>query len=251
MNVMNYQNTSAKTGYGSAYSYGNMGYGRATHPRNGRAYTREEREAIRRRREAEERRRIREEIMAERRAAEESRRRRAQIERMKREEAENKRMMRVAKKAEKKRMKEAERLAEEAFRRNEIKVEKQKIPFRFILSVAVAFVLLLAMVFSFAKISEVNSELADIEAKISAANARRAKLTLMLEEKNNLDLIEQLAIDEYHMIKEGSAQKKYITLSEGDSIVLEADEETSGAGFTGGMLSAVTAVFDDLFDYIK
>ena len=62
---------------------------------------------------------------------------------------------------------------------------------------------------------------------------------------------EQLAIDEYHMIKEGSAQKKYITLSEGDSIVLEADEETSGAGFTGGMLSAVTAVFDDLLDYIK
>jgi hypothetical protein len=111
--------------------------------------------------------------------------------------------------------------------------------------------LLLAMVFSFAKISEVNSELSDIEAKISAANARKAKLTLMLEEKNNLDLIEQLAIDEYHMIKEGSAQKKYITLSEGDSIVLEADEETSGAGFTGGMLSAVTAVFDDLYDYIK
>ena len=251
MKVVNYQNTSSKTGYNSAYAYGNMGYGRNTHPRNGRVYTREEKEALRRRREEAERRRIREEIMAERRAAEESRRRRAQIERMKREEAENKRMLRAAKKAENKRMKEAERLAEEAFRRNEIKVEKGKLPFRFILSVAVAFVLLLAMVFSFAKISEVNSELADIEAKISAANARKAKLTLMLEEKNNLDLIEQLAIDEYHMIKEGSAQKKYITLSEGDSIVLEADEETSGAGFTGGMLSAVTAVFDDVFDYIK
>lgn len=244
MKVMNYQYTS-KTGYG------NMSYGRNTHPRNGRVYSYEEREAMRRMREAEERRRRHAEAMEARRAAEESRRRRAQIERMKREEAENKRMMRAAKKAENKRMKEAERLAEEAFRRNEIRVEKQKIPFRFILSVAVAFVLLLAMVFSFAKISEVNSELSDIEAKISAANARKAKLTLMLEEKNNLDLIEQLAIDEYHMIKEGSAQKKYITLSEGDSIVLEADEETSGAGFTGGMLSAVTAVFDDLLDYIK
>ena len=244
MKVMNYQ-------YTSKIGYGNMSYGRNTHPRNGRVYSYEEREAMRRMREAEERRRRHAEIMEARRAAEESRRRRAQIERMKREEAENKRMMRAAKKAENKRMKEAERLAEEAFRRNEIKVEKQKIPFRFILSVAVAFVLLLAMVFSFAKISEVNSELSDIEAQISAANARKAKLTLMLEEKNNLDLIEQLAIDEYHMIKEGSAQKKYITLSEGDSIVLEADEETSGAGFTGGMLSAVTAVFDDLLDYIK
>ena len=244
MKVMNYQ-------YTSKIGYGNMSYGRNTHPRNGRVYSYEEREAMRRMREAEERRRRHAEIMEARRAAEESRRRRAQIERMKREEAENKRMMRAAKKAENKRMKEAERLAEEAFRRNEIKVEKQKIPFRFILSVAVAFVLLLAMVFSFAKISEVNSELSAIEAQISAANARKAKLTLMLEEKNNLDLIEQLAIDEYHMIKEGSAQKKYITLSEGDSIVLEADEETSGAGFTGGMLSAVTAVFDDLLDYIK
>ena len=46
-------------------------------------------------------------------------------------------------------------------------------------------------------------------------------------------------------------QSESLRIQGSDSIVLEADEETSGTGFTGGMLSAVTAVFDDLYDFIK
>lgn len=209
------------------------------------------REEMRKIREEEYRRAVRAEMLAEqkRRARELDRKRR--LEAAKAYEATLKREEAAARKAEKAREKEAERLAEEAFRRSEIKVEKKKMPWQFILGVAAAFVLLMAMVFSFAQLSESNAVLADLNAQIKATEAHADKLRLQLEEKNDLDLIEELAVNEYNMIKEGSARKKYISVSEGDRVVLEAEEEASEGGFMNQMLSSVATVFDDLIDYIK
>lgn len=162
-----------------------------------------------------------------------------------------KKMAKRAKKAEKKKKKEAARLAEEAFRRNEIRVDRQRIPFRFILSTAIAFVLLLAMVLSFAQLAEAKSQLADIESQISVQESLADKLRLKLEEKNDLGVIEKLATEEYNMIKEGSVQKRYISISAGDRVVLVGEEAPENSGFISGMLSSVSAVFDDLLDYIK
>jgi len=166
-------------------------------------------------------------------------------------EAEMKRQEKEALKAEKARRRESARLEAEAIRRNEIKIERQKMPWQFILSVAIAFTLLLAMVFSFAQISESNRELAEIKSQISASDAKADKLKLQLEEKNDLNMIEKIAIEEYNMVKEGSVQKKYVSLSEGDRVVLENVTEEENGGFMSGMMSSAASMFDDLLDYIK
>ncbi len=254
---MTYQNTNRRSNtYTGANSRASGGYynnsGRmSSRPNNARPLSEAERAEMRRRQAEAYRRAIRAEEEAARRMREAQRIHEEKLARAKMREMAMKQELKKARKAEKAKKKEAERLAEEAFRRNEIKVEKKKIPFRFILSVAIAFVLLLSMVFSFAQISEANAELAEINQQLSEADARADKLRLQLEEKNDLDTIELLAVEEYNMIKEGAAQKKYISLSEGDSIIVEAEAEEADGGFFNGMLSSVSSVFDDFFDYVK
>ena len=203
----------------------------------------------------------REEAMKRRAAAEaenarlnEMRRRRYErdLARVRAYEAKMKREQAAVRKAEKAKAKEAARLAEEAARRNEIKVERVKMPWQFILGVAIAFVLLMAMVFSFAQISETNARLAAVKSEIKAAEDEADKLKIRLEDKNDLTEIERLAVEEYNMVKESSVQKKYIYVSDGDRVVIEADENEASANTVGGgMLSSVSSMFDDLLDYIK
>lgn len=173
------------------------------------------------------------------------------ISRSKAYESRMKREEQVSRKAEKAAIREKARLAAEATLRNEIKVPRQKMPWQFILCVAIAFTLLMAMVFSFAQISESNRELAEIKAQISEAEVKADKLKLQLEEKNDLTMIEKIATEEYNMVKEGSVQKKYISLAEGDRVVLDNVETEEKGGFMNGMMSSAASMFDDLLDYIK
>ncbi len=76
-------------------------------------------------------------------------------------------------------------------------------------------------------------------------------LKLQLEEKNDLTMIEKIATEEYNMVKEGSVQKKYISLAEGDRVVLDNVETEEKGGFMNGMMSSAASMFDDLLDYIK
>lgn len=178
------------------------------------------------------------------------RRHEQELARIRAHEAKLKREQAEARKAERAKEKEAARLAEEAFRRNEIKVARQKMPWQFILGVAIAFVLLLSMVFSFAQISEANAALAGVKSQIKDTQAQAEKIRVLIEERNDLTEIERIAVEEYNMVKEDSVQKKYIYISDGDRVVLENEEETE-TNRLSGMLSGVSSAFDGLLDYIK
>lgn len=193
---------------------------------------------------AEARRLVEAERARERARAERIERDRARIERIKAEEK--------AMKAEARRARRAEARREaEALRRREIRVEKQKAPMGIILGIVIAFVLLLGVVYSFSQISESNAELSAMKTKIAEVEAEAAKMSLIIEEKNDIGVIEKRATEELNMVKEGSVQKKYITVSGGDRIVLENTEAEEEKGFFGSMLSSVSATFEDLLDYFR
>ena len=145
---------------------------------------------------------------------------------------------------------EARREAE-AFRRREIKVEKQRVPMGLILGIAIAFVLLLGVVYSFSQISESSATLSAMKTQLAEIEVETAKVKLIIEDKNDLGMIEKRATEELNMVKEGSVQKKYITISDGDRIVLENTVEEENKGFFGSMLSSVSATFEDLLDYFR
>ncbi|MBR6808545.1 MAG: septum formation initiator family protein [Clostridia bacterium] len=204
-------------------------------------------------REAEMRRRRREEAESARLRDARIRQAERDISRTKAYESEMKRKEQQSVRSEKAKLREKARLESEAALRREIKVPRQKMPWQFIICVAIVFTLLMAMVYSFAQVSESNRELSEIKSQISEAEEKADKLKLQLEEKNDLTMIEKIATEEYNMVKEGSVQKKYISLSEGDRVVLDnnAETEEENVGFMNGMMSSAASMFDDLLDYIK
>lgn len=162
---------------------------------------------------------------------------------VKRENAEARRAARLAEKKKLKRD-EAEKL------KREIKVERVKLPISFIVSVAVAFIMLMGVVFSFSEVSKSSTELSDMKYELSGIEAEAEKLGVVLERKNDLRVIEDTAENDYMMVREDAVQKKYISLSSGDRIVLEnKNENTEDKGFFGEMLSSFASAFDGILDY--
>lgn len=145
----------------------------------------------------------------------------------------------------------AARREEDALRRREIKVEKKKLPMGLVLGILIGFVLLMGVVYSFSQISASTSELSEMKSELAAIKAEAAKYALEIEAKNDLGVIENLAVTELNMVKEGSVQKKYITVSEGDRIVLAEDVSEDAPESYGGILSGLSAAFDNILDYIR
>lgn len=140
---------------------------------------------------------------------------------------------------------------EEALRRREIKVERRRAPMGIILGIVIAFVLLLGVVYSFSQVSESAAERSKMETHLSEIRAEAAKYKIEIEAKNNLGVIEEKAVTELNMVKEGSVQKKYITVSDGDRIVLADTESDDELQSRGGILSGLSAAFDGILDYIR
>lgn len=245
---MTYQ---ATRNQGSVYTGGRQSYNRSaasarpTHVR--RPLTAEERaarEAAMRRAQAARARAEREEAVRIARLEHERVRREREIARIK--EAEKR-----VRREQKREAKLAARREEDALRRREIKVERRRAPLGLILGIIISFVLLLGVVYSFSMISESSAELSEMKAQLAEINAEAAKYALEIEAKNDLGVIEDLAVNELNMVKEGSVQKKYITVMEGDRIVLKEETADDSPESYGGILSGLSAAFDDILDYIR
>ena len=212
------------------------------------AYSREAYYDALRRRQIEER--IRREEM--RRAAEEERRRRrleylkACEKKLKAEKAAQIKKERAASRAEAKRI-EKEKLAKE------VKVAKNRISFSFVMILLIATCMVMAVIFSFAQVSKSTGELSDAKGRLEELKAEDKELTFALEQKNDIRLVEQIATEKIGMVKEGSVEKRFISMSDGDYIELEntATEDTERrSNPLGTVLSSFSSVFDNIMDYV-
>ncbi len=185
----------------------------------------------------------REYIMRERNEA----RRRAQAEAYaRRVREEHKAARRAARRAER-----LERRREElALSHREIKIKRTKLPMNVILGILTAAALLSGVAYSANRVATSSAQLSELKSTLEELDGQIERYRLKLEDKNDLGEIEQLAAGELNMVKEGSVEKKYVTVSEGDRIVLENNESDSPEGY-GGILSGLSAAFDDILDYIR
>ncbi|MCQ2456066.1 MAG: hypothetical protein MJ096_01785 [Clostridia bacterium] len=199
-----------------------------------------------------ERRRVAAERAAARREAEEERRR-IYVARQKAYVKELERRQKAAaaaeRKAEKAKLRKEERKAEAALRHREIKVAKQKISSSFVLTVLIVFVMLMAVIFSFSELSSSTTELSKLKDEIKTVEDEASKLSLQLEQKNDVNMIEQLATEKYMMVREDSVRRKYITTPTSDRIVIDAEELPTES--SGGLLSSFSNLFDDVLDYFR
>ena len=132
----------------------------------------------------------------------------------------------------------------------EVKVERRRISVPFIVSVIIAFVLLMGVIYSFSEVAESSAQLNSIKTSLAEIDTESDKLMLELEEKNDLGTIEKRATEELMMVSENSVEKKYISVTGGDRVVLENDDSENSEGFLGGLLSSFSTAIDGFLDYL-
>ena len=151
-----------------------------------------------------------------------------------------------AARAEEKRV-EREKLAKE------VKVAKNRISFSFVMILLIATCMLMAVIFSFAQVSRSTGELSDAKSRLEALKAEEKELNFALEQKNDIRLVEQIATERIGMVKEGSVEKRFISMSAGDYIELEdtgSAKTEKRSNPLGTVLSSFSSVFDNIMDYV-
>ncbi len=144
------------------------------------------------------------------------------------------------------------REAERAASKREVKVERARISLPFIAILLVSTLMIMAVIFSYAQLSSSGRQLSEAKETLAALEAERDDLTFKLEEKNDVRLVEKIATEKIGMVKEGAVTKRFISMSSGDTIELEAagNAEETGASPLGSLLSVFTGIFENIRDYV-
>ena len=108
--------------------------------------------------------------------------------------------------------------------------------------------LAMIMVYSFTQNHEATADLAALQNTVDQLSAENRDLSLALEEKDNLAVIEHLARTEYGMVGEEELQKRYLNLSAGD-YVRTIETESEDPGIFATILSAIGINFGNLWEY--
>ena len=128
--------------------------------------------------------------------------------------------------------------------------KKTSLPLGMIMMVVVFGMVLAFVVHSSVRINEANSELTDLQRSVALQNAELRAIELELETKNDLRVIEDIAINQLGMTKKENIDREYISLNDEDSVVLEEDDATQEGG-GGSLLSAFATDLKKLAEYFK
>lgn len=133
----------------------------------------------------------------------------------------------------------------------EIMVKKQTINPLFVAALAVVTFMMMALVMSFSQVYQTANDVADLERQLSNLKSEETELALRLEEKNDIRTIETIATTKLGMVKEDSLQRRYVSLSEGEHIVISETQETTESTTGGVMLSSLFSTIGKFFDNFR
>ena len=97
---------------------------------------------------------------------------------------------------------------------------KSPMPVTAILMIFVCTVMFMLMVWSFVRINEYTVDIEDLQDRLDSLKSSRSQLTIQLEQKNNLQEIQEYAVNVLGMVKIDQLAKKYITVDKDDKIVV-------------------------------
>ena len=118
-----------------------------------------------------------------------------------------------------------------------------------LVSVMVTAMVLAMVVFSGSLINEEARRYSELTSTLENLQAENKTLTLELEEKNDLTVIEDLAKNELGMVKVAEAEQKYISLADGNSIQTYT-AETGDTSVTFHMLNAFGEKISNFLEYL-
>ncbi len=142
----------------------------------------------------------------------------------------------------------------------EIKKARTPIPIATISITIICTLMIMVIVYSSAQVYQYTMDVGALEYEISTLAKKQAELSLELEQKDDIRVIEDYATNVIGMVKGDTVEKRYITLSGGEKIeILDPDikEDTeisansNDTGFFSTILSAIGENFNALLEYLK
>ena len=130
-----------------------------------------------------------------------------------------------------------------------VKRKPARISFARLASVMACALILTAIVYGGSLINEEARRYAELNAGLETPQKENHALELELKEKNNLTVIEDMAKNDYGMIKVSSAEQRYLTLSGEDGIQTYAEDKKDD-GFGMNLLNAFGEKITDFLAYL-
>jgi hypothetical protein len=138
---------------------------------------------------------------------------------------------------------------------DEIKVARAPFPIAAISLLTVFTMMFLVIIFSFAQNYVLTGEIAALEARAEALAQQERDLSVRLEERDDIRVIEDIAVNRIGMVKGTTVESRYISVSGGERVELlsaapeESAEQASG-GIFSTMLSAISENLQRLREYV-
>lgn len=121
-------------------------------------------------------------------------------------------------------------------------------PLEIVVLIALCTVAIMLVIYTIAQIYSFSSSISDLKKKQSELAKTENALQLELNERDDIRLIEKIAVEQLGMVKAEAVERNHISILSGDRIDVVADEETETGGFFSTMLSALGSGFSKLFE---
>lgn len=135
----------------------------------------------------------------------------------------------------------------------EVRVARAPFPFTAVMMLSIFTLMVMVLVYSFAQNYELSNEISTLEAQQRILAEQERELSLRLEERNDIRLIEDIAVNEIGMVKGDLVENRFVTVSGGNRVVIatfEDEEPKVQEGIFSTMLSAIGENFAKLKEYI-
>jgi len=132
---------------------------------------------------------------------------------------------------------------------------KNRIPWKTIGLIALCTTLFMIMINNMVRIKEYEAEIRTMERQAASLSAEKKELSDRLEQKNDLNLIEEYAVNRLGMVKADQLARRYVSLEGEDKIELVKEETESAVSryFTdiGAMFDSLRAKLAAFWEYIE
>ena len=136
----------------------------------------------------------------------------------------------------------------------EVRLARAPFPIAAVSLLAIFVMMTMVIVFSFAQNFELSREITSLEAEARLVEQTEKALSLKLEERDDIRLIEDIAVNQIGMVKNNLVESRFVSVSGGDRVELAAQPETDEAaeksGFFSTMLSAIGENLSKWREYI-
>lgn len=123
-----------------------------------------------------------------------------------------------------------------------VEKKRARMPVGTILMLVLCATILMLLIYIGMNINNMTHDITYMNEKAAELKAQEEKLTMQLEEKNDLVLIEEIATTELGMVRKNAIEHKYVNLNEEDSAIAY-DAEGEGNSLISGLLNAFSVGF--------